>query len=269
MSIMTVNGPISADEAGIISPHEHILLDLTNEFITPDDSSKKKLAKEKVNISNLDILSRNPFVVMDNLCLDDENTAVEEVTRFRNAGGRTIVDATTAQIGRDPGALQRISNKTGVKIVAGCGYYTQDTHPEDMDSKKAGDIIDEMLTDIEIGIDGTSMKAGVIGEIGTSKEIHEWEKKSLEAAGVVQKKTGLGMHVHTYPWGDRGLPALEILKKNGADLSKIAINHVDVEFDHDYCRHLIIPGRLLNSITSERSFISTAMNGKSLPGDFL
>ena len=32
MAIITVQGLISSDEAGFVLPHEHILLDLTNQY---------------------------------------------------------------------------------------------------------------------------------------------------------------------------------------------------------------------------------------------
>ena len=54
---MTIKGPISAEDAGLISPHEHIFIDLTNQFIHPDPISKRKLSREKVSILHLDVLS--------------------------------------------------------------------------------------------------------------------------------------------------------------------------------------------------------------------
>ena len=266
MSIMTVKGPISAEDAGLISPHEHIFIDITNEFIQYDPISKRKLSREKVSISNLDVLSRNPFVVLDNLLLDEEEVAIDEVMRFRDAGGQTIVDVTNIGIGRDPEALRRISIRTGVNLVAGCGYYTQDTHPSDMELKTMDDIAEEMFCDIKDGINGTAIKAGIIGEIGTGKIIHENEKKVLTACGKIQKETGMGIHIHTYPWGDKGLEALDILKKNGAEVSKIAIDHIDVQFNMDYCREIMSKGAFIEFDNFGKEFYIDSRERKDYAG---
>jgi len=225
MNIKTITGLIDEKEAGFIAPHEHIFIDISHQFITPDAISKRRLAKEKVSISNLDVLSRNPFLVIDNLILDDEETAIDEVLRFRNAGGGTLTDVTPIGIGRDPAALYRVSVRTGVHIVAGCGYYTGDTHPEVLSEMSVHDLADSFLRDIEVGIEGTRFKAGVIGEIGTSKDVTEKERKNVEAAAVAQKKSGLGVHIHTYPWGNRGLEVIELMKKHGCDIGKVVIDH--------------------------------------------
>ena len=155
-----------------------------------------------MGLSNLDVLSRNPYALRDNLVLNDLAVAEQELMRFKRAGGDSIVDATSIGIGRDPEALRSISRATGLNIIAGCGYYTGDTHPADMDDRTVEQIRHEILTDLTVGIDGTRIRAGVIGEIGTSAEILPTERKSLIAAAEVQRETGVGVIVHTYPWGD-------------------------------------------------------------------
>ena len=68
----------------------------------------------------------------DNLVLDDLDLAVEEIAMFQAAGGRTVVDCTSVGIHRDPRRLLAIAQRTGLNVIAGCGYYTQDTHPPEM-----------------------------------------------------------------------------------------------------------------------------------------
>jgi phosphotriesterase-related protein len=127
-------------------------------------------------------------------------------------------------------------------VIAGCGYYTQDTHPESMDAKTVDEIAAEMIVDITVGIQGTGIRAGVIGEIGTSIEIHPNEKKVLLAAAKAHRKTGAGIIVHTYPWGQTGFEALQILTGGGVEAHKISINHVDVEIDLAYCAKIAASG---------------------------
>ncbi len=230
MTVMTVQGWMDNDQTGIISPHEHLLVDIRNQFTEFSAASKRALSRQPVQMSNLDVLSRNPYAIKDNLVLNDVVVAEEELLRFKRAGGDTIVDATLDVIGRDPEALLSISRATGVNIIAGCGYYTYDTHPEDMDSRTVDQITQEILTDLTEGMDGTSIRAGVIGEIGTSEEIHPNEKKVLIAAAKAHAGTGAGIIVHTYPWATKGLDALEILTQHGVRPDKVTICHIDVEF---------------------------------------
>ena len=242
MSVITVNGVMDSNKLGIIAPHEHVLVDIRFEFSEFKEASKRALSEQKVGIGNLDVLSRNPYAVKDNLILNDVKVAEEEILRFKKAGGDTIVDATNIGLGRDSEVLRDISRSTGLNIIAGCGYHTYDTHPKDMDNKTVEDITNEMLTDIKEGINGTGIRAGVIGEIGTSEEIHPNEKKVLVSSAKVQVETGVAIIIHTYPWGKRGLEVLDILSKSGAKLSKVCIGHLDVEIDLEYCKEIIKSG---------------------------
>jgi phosphotriesterase-related protein len=245
MSVMTVQGKLDADRLGVISPHEHVLIDIRNQFTPFAAASRRALSEEPVSLSNLDALSRNPYAVQDNLVLNDVAIAEQELLRFKRAGGDTVVDATSIGIGRDPEALLGISRGTGVNIIAGCGYYTADTHPTDMADKTVDRIRDEILADLTAGMDGTRIKAGVIGEIGTSAEILAGEHKTLLAAAEAQRETGVGVIVHTYPWSQCGLTAVRTLTGEGVPPHKISINHVDVEIDLDYCERLCDTGAFI------------------------
>lgn len=242
MSVITVQGIIDSNKLGIISPHDHVLIDIRNQFREFCEASKRALSEQKVGIGNLDVLSRNPYAIKDNLVLNDIKIAEEELLEFKKAGGDTIVDATPKEIGRDPEALRDISRLTGLNIIAGCGYYTYDTHPKDMNNKTVKDITNEILNDIKIGMNDTGIKAGAIGELGTSEEIYPNEKKVLIASAKAQTETGVAIIVHTYPWGKKGLEVLDILSKNGAKLNKVSICHIDVEIDLEYCKKIIKSG---------------------------
>ena len=74
----------------------------------------------------------DPFVNLHNCALDDEPLAIAELMAFRHAGGRTVVDPTCRGIGRNPEALVRISEATGLNIVMGAGYYLESSHPPEV-----------------------------------------------------------------------------------------------------------------------------------------
>lgn len=270
MSVMTVLGEIGADALGVVLPHEHVMLDLRNQFSPGREASKIALSEQKVNIRNLDMLSRNPLAVRDNLVLNDVKVAEEELMEFKKAGGRTVVEATSTGAGRDPLALRGLARVVGINIIAGCGYFTFDTHPADMDEKTVQTIKDEMLRDIREGIDGTGIRAGVIGEIGTSEKLHPNEKKALIAAAQVQAETGLGLHVHTEPWGNERLNALKIVAAEGGDLNKVVINHIDVkrDFDLEECKEIMRQGAYIEFDNFGKEYYIDPRNRGLLAGPF-
>lgn len=239
VAVMTVEGKISSSELGIISPHEHIYIDIRNQFIEFADISRRVVSEQEVGIHNLDKLSRNPYAVKDNLVLDNEEVVEEELMEFKRAGGDTIVDATLKDIGRDPILLKRISRSLDINVIAGCGYYTQDTHPEKIQKMDRKEIAEEIIKELTIGIDDTDIKAGVIGELGTSEIIYPDEKKVLQAAALAHEKTGAGILVHTFPWGQKGIEAARILLENGVNSRKVCISHIDVELDKTYIETLL------------------------------
>ena len=236
MSIMTVTGPIALDQMGITLPHEHVFIDLRNQFTEFSDPEKKQISEQKVNIKNLGRLRLNPYAVKDNLLLDDMTIAVEEVFYFKNAGGQTIVDCTCLGIKRDVKKLQELSQRTGINIVAGSGYYTQDTHPEEMARWSPEEIAEQIVHDFTESIDGTQIKAGVIGEMGISENILPNEEKNLLAAAMAFAKVKAPIYIHTYPWSQAGLEAIDLLLENGVDPVKIVVCHLDVEPDLDYMK---------------------------------
>ena len=242
MPITTVKGPLSRAELGAILPHEHIFLDLTNQFTEPTDPAKRQLSRESITLPRYGALRRNPYAIRDNLILDDLETAIQEVSAYKAAGGTTIVDCTSIGIHRAPVKLREVSDRTGIHIVAGCGYYTYDTHPPELAGNPVEALAETLVRDLTQGIDGTGICAGVIGEIGTSDPIRPSECKSLMAAAMAYRQTGAPLQIHTYPWGQAGLQAVRMLADAGVDPARVVICHVDVAIDLAYIRDLLKTG---------------------------
>jgi phosphotriesterase-related protein len=242
MTATTVTGPVAASELGLTLAHEHLFIDLRNQFTPFEDEEKRLISEQPVQMANLGRLRRSPYAVRDNLVLDDLELAVAEAREFQKLGGRTIVDCTSIGIRREPLKLRELAKRTGLHIIAGCGYYTHDTHPPEMDDWPAEQIAEEMVRDLTEGMEGTDVKAGIIGEIGTSDPIHPNEKKNLIASALAWRSTPVAVFVHTYPWGKAGLEAAEILIERGVDPAKIVICHIDVEFDVEYIKALLRKG---------------------------
>lgn len=243
MSVQTVTKTISKDELGIITPHEHIFIELTPFFdedqVLPDGIDAKTAA---VTMDKLGILNRHPYALRENLLMTDFETQKKEILRFKNAGGTTIVDATMPGIGRYPELLKKISEETGINVVMGTGFYVYSSHPEELKSMSEEEIAELMVKEITEGAEGTGIKAGIIGEIGISEIFNDDERRVLRAAAIAHKKTGVAVLVHINPWTTNGLEAAQILLDNGVSPDKIAISHVDVEDDMEYMKKLLDMG---------------------------
>ena len=120
-SVQTVLGPVSPGNLGPTTTHEHLLIDFTCMFNAPEEASERFKAFAPVTMENLGWVRYDPFRNKDNLEVMDESLAVFETLQFKAQGGRTIVDATTYGIGRDPRALARISRLTGRQRSDGRG----------------------------------------------------------------------------------------------------------------------------------------------------
>ncbi len=168
MSIITVTGAIHKDELGITSTHEHAIINAKSQLRIPDNEAQKALFYQKLNIENLGVVKRNPLSIADNHLLSDPDLAKEELLFFKKAGGNSIVEVTNHGIGRDAKALRYISASSGVNIIAGCGYYCYDSHPQDMGQRSIDTISSDIMAELNIGMDDTDIRAGVIGELGMS-----------------------------------------------------------------------------------------------------
>lgn len=242
MKVNSVCGPLSRQQLGIVTPHEHVLLDLTAFYQELPVPGVEDPANQKVEMWNLGILSRDCYALKDNLRLDDEALQTRELACFRKAGGCTVVDASLPGIGRDPVALKRIAEKTGLNIIMGTGFYVGQTHPEALAHMSDRQVADLMVAELTRGTAGTDILAGYIGEIGISEIFDDKERKVLRAAALAQKDTGVAINVHINPWTTNGLEAADILLQAGVAPDRICISHIDVENREDYVLALLEKG---------------------------
>lgn len=240
MNVTTVTGSITREQLGVVTTHEHVLLDLTAFYQALPVDGIDDPATQKVEMWNLGVLSRDCYALKDNLLLDSEALAVKELGCFKKAGGNTVVDASLPGIGRDPAALRRISEQTGLNIIMGTGFYVGQTHPGELDTMTERQIADLMVNELTVGVDGVC--AGYIGEIGISEIFDDKERRVLRAAAMASLDTGAAINVHINPWTTNGLEAADILLRAGVAPEKICISHIDVENREDYIFALLEKG---------------------------
>ena len=209
---MTVRGPVAPDKLGRTLPHEHLLIDLAR-------------------------VTRN----FDHF-LHDVSLASIEASRFRDAGGATIVDLTNRNLGRDPRGLCAIAEQTGLNIVMGCGWYREPYYDREVYEKSTNQLADDIVRDIVEGVDGTGIRAGIIGEIGSDDRlpISPAEERSFRAAARAQRRTGLTISTHA-AFSRVGLDQLDLLEEEGVDPRRVIIGHAGHMSDPDY--HVLLAQR--------------------------
>ena len=134
-TVNTVTGPIDIEELGFISPHEHIL------FAARDDCEKEVL---------------------------------EELKDYKHFGGNTIMEMSTPEIcpadKKDEriSVLKDLSLKSGVNIVYGAGFYKEPRLPQFIKDKSVAELKDMIVRELLEGRGEEHLKAGFIGEVGSS-----------------------------------------------------------------------------------------------------
>jgi len=221
--IRTVDGDIKPEELGFTYAHEHIVC------IPPYWKERNE----------------------DDLLLDDESKSLKDVMDFKKAGGNSIVDATAVDYGRDVKAVKRISQKTGVKIIATAGFNKSflwdaklkdnlkpvvgnyETYGEWIEKATVNELAQYVISEIEEGLEGTNIRGGQL-KFGTGyNSISPLEVKTIKAVAIAHKETKAPIHSHTEA-GTMALEQIELLKKEGVNLERVSFGHMDRNLDPYY-----------------------------------
>lgn len=227
--IQTVLGLIDPSELGVTMCHEHLHISSESLRLTPDPCS---FHAAKVNVpitmENLGWIRQYPYYHEKNLNNTDEVDAViDELKYYKENGGSAMVDNTVTGLEPNVPLLKKLSEETGVHIISGTGFYVDATHSDETRESNVEQLASKMQDDILIGVDGSGVKCGVIGELGCSWPLTESEKKVLQAAAIVQKNTGCPIIIH--PGRSPAAPEeiLRIIQESGAKADQIVISHLD------------------------------------------
>ena len=241
--VQTVLGLVSPSELGPTTTHEHLYLDFSFMYRPAQDYPSQELADAPIALENLGWIRRNYYSNRFNITLMDAETTIGEVRKYRELGGGAIVDATTVGIGRNPDALSRISRESGVHIIMGAGFYVDAVHSDDMDERSVEELAQQIIRDIEQGVDGSGIKAGIIGEVGCTWPLTPNERKSLDASAIAQRETGAAILIHPGRHPDAPAEILELLDSGGADISRVIMGHLDrTVFEFDAVRNIAESG---------------------------
>ena len=210
--VQTVLGPVAPGDLGFTLPHEHTKCSLWW------------------------IENRWDYWEL----IGDEPRINEELAAYKGLGGGTLVDVTPIGIGRDLARLARLSEATGLHIVAGAGWYRQAYYPAEarIDRRSIDDLADEIVQGFVEG----PVRPGIIGEIGTDKPwVTAQEERVFRAAARAALRTGASVTTHAVQ-SDVGLAQLSILEDEGLDPARIVIGHCDSHPRIEHWREIVRRG---------------------------
>jgi phosphotriesterase-related protein len=236
--ITTVLGDIRPEELGFTSMHEHTVCDMQvfrtrYEALIPADVPVK--ADDPVRLDNLGVLKHAFILSKEVMDLTDEKLIASEISDFAAAGGRAMLDASVPGVRCDINAVRRISEMTGVHIIASTGLYVEDSWPDRFRNMETDDYLRFMMGEINDGIDGTGIKAGHI-KIGITdssmfsvQPFSAQQKKLLKASIKASNETGLSLTIH--PPLDRFDSVRDVVRfmlDSGANPERVVIAHNDL-----------------------------------------
>lgn len=206
--IQTVTGPVPVSSFGFILPHEHTGLDSSGH--EPDHAPHD-----------------HPWEWWD--VFNDEEVIAAELELFKKLGGTGLVDLTNTGLGRDPERIKRLSVRTSLPIVMGCGWYRGPINaPESfIDRRTTRALADELTAEIRDGVGTTGIKPGVIGEIGTEAGwLNAQEERVFRAVARASRATGLAIMTHAAQT-KVGVAQVDLLIEEGVDPGRVVIGHAD------------------------------------------
>jgi phosphotriesterase-related protein len=230
LSLRTVLGDIDPAGMGGTLPHEHLLIDQSSWWTPTDDPRHDRTTTGTPSLDTLWEWHESPLVNRGNLHLNDEDVAVREIECLSEYGIGTIVDVSNIGLGRDAEGLRRISARSGVNVVAGSSFYIVKSQTEEVKAMSEDEMVESIVRDVTEGIDGTDVKAGVIGEVGLNWPLDEMERRALAASVRAMRLTGAAMTIHSpYYMGEVAVlkEICDLLASWGADLSRVIMGHCD------------------------------------------
>ena len=207
-TINSVLGPMETADLGFTLPHEHLI-----------DSSAG------VNATYDELVDR-PWAL---------KTAVIDLTQAHNEGVDTIVEVSPLDLGREVSLMKEVSEQSGVQFICCTGCWLD--IPRSFWGRTPEFIAALWSREIEVGIDGTGIKAGII-KVATSDPISENEELMLRSAAKTHLRTGVPVTTHTPAQSRIGEEQVRILTEEGVEPHQIYIGHINNTPDKDYHREL-------------------------------
>ncbi|WP_224702679.1 phosphotriesterase family protein [Devosia aquimaris] len=211
--LYTTLGKRSADQLGMILPHEHVFVDLR----TPDQPGYAEADEAEV------------LALM-----------VPEIEAIKALGVTALVECSTGGVGRRADMDIAVSLATNFPIVVPTGNYREPWIPDWVRDASEAELGDWMLRELTDGMDETGVPAGWIKISAGDDGITPLEANILRAAVRASKATGALIGSHTIR-GRVVMDQLDIIAAEGGAIDRFVSIHTHAE--PDFALHKAIAAR--------------------------
>ncbi|NQW22883.1 MAG: hypothetical protein HQ475_05500 [SAR202 cluster bacterium] len=211
--INTVLGPVDTADLGFTLSHEHLATNAAG------------------------ILRTFPELIDRPGIIEEAKATLKEAY---DEGLRTIIDVSTIDLGRDVEMMKEVSQATGVTIIAATGNHL--AVPRPFIDLKPEVIANLYVREIEVGIEGTGVKAGIIKVASDAGGVTEAQEIVLRAAGQASVRTGIPISTHTWSPDRVGDQQVRILKEEGVDMNLVYVGHSNDDDNMEYLLGLLDQG---------------------------
>ena len=218
-AVQTVLGAIDSAQLGTVLSHEHVIQSLGEDN------------------------HHYPWM------FDWEQTraiATRALSEAKAGGVDTLIDLTTPDLGRDVEFVRDVAAASGMNVVVATGIWL--TVPASYWERDLDEIADIFVREIEVGIDGTAIRAGVIKVASDHRigGVTAHSERILRGAARALKRTGCPISSHSSPADGIGARQVEIFCEEGAPMDRICIGHAADTTDVDYLESLLNAGVFLS-----------------------
>ncbi|MSQ41317.1 MAG: phosphotriesterase-related protein [Dehalococcoidia bacterium] len=179
--------------------------------------------------------------------LDRRETIAQGVKALQEAaaeGVGTYVDVTTMDLGRDVTVLREVAEQVGVHIITATGIWLD--IPRAIANALTPDQLARLFVrEIEVGIEGTGIKAGVIKVATSEQGVTPANELVLRAAARASNSTGVPITTHTVATTKVGEAQMAIFQEERVDPRRVCIGHSNSTTDLDYLAGLARQGCVL------------------------
>ncbi|MBI4282538.1 MAG: phosphotriesterase-related protein [Chloroflexi bacterium] len=221
-TVNTVLGPVDVNDLGFTLTHEHIR-----------ESS-----------------AGVPYSFPELFDFDEDLTrTVAALNEVAAEGVGTIVNLTTVDLGRDMRLMQGVAERAQLHIVPATGIWRD--IPRAISQGCTPDrLAKAFVREIEVGIEGTGVKAGAI-KVATDMEhiadgrLTQPNELVLRAAARACNYTGVPISTHTAAPARAGDLQVAVFEEEGVDLRRVCIGHSNDTDNMDYLLGILRKGCFL------------------------
>ena len=154
----------------------------------------------------------------------DVGLAIEEALTLVRAGAGALVDWTPIDLGRDPEGLLRVSEATGLHVIAATGVHRADHYPREHPLRRQ---TEESLADrFTADISAAAIRSGILKVGASYHRLQPFERTVFAAAAEAHRRTGAPICVHT-EHGTMGTGIVEHFRRLGVEPGSVVLAHLD------------------------------------------